>query len=169
MDQFDPKIDAAFFEYTDLELRCHRLISEGKDDSAEIADAEDRMERLWAKLDDVQKRSLRGMASDLAWVRVKGTPAPKGRKTPDEISRAERQELATARGRKDWHRLLHFLRLCAPDFSIATLARERGLAYRAIGLPEYANIFDAQATELAGAMPTSGELPMSPGRWPSEH
>ena len=99
MDQFDPTIDAAFLEYADLELRCHRLLSAGKDDSVEMADAEDRMEKLWAKLDEVQKRSLRGMASDLGWVRVKGTSPPKGRKTPDEISQTERQELATARGR----------------------------------------------------------------------
>jgi hypothetical protein len=161
MDQFDPTIDAAFLEYADLELRCHCLLSAGKEDSVEMADAEDRMEKLWAKLDEVQKRSLRGMASDLGWVRVKGTSPPKGRKTPDEISQTERQELATARGRKDWHRILHFLRLCAPDFSTVALARERGLAYRAIGFSEYAQVFDAQATEFAGALASSVEMPLS--------
>ena len=65
MPEFTPAIDAVFREYADLELRRHHLLLGGKEDSPEIAAAEDRMDELWTKLDDVQRRSLSGMASDL--------------------------------------------------------------------------------------------------------
>src|SRR5437867_4024333 len=137
MSDFDPTIDAAFREYADLELRRHHLILEGKENSLEIADAEVRMDELWAKLDGVQRRSVSGMASDLNWVRRDGQPPPKGRQTPEEVTAAERQELSAAMELREWHRVLHYLRLCAPTFQAALLARERGIAYAAIGFPEY--------------------------------
>lgn len=152
MSEFDPKIDATFLEYADLELRCHNLLLAGREDSDEIAEAEDRMENLWPQLDDVQQRSLRGMASDLSWIRRKSEPPPKGRKTPEEVAATERQELWAAMKSREWHRVLHYLRLCAPTFQAASLARERGIAYDAIGFPNYARVFDAYAIEFVGTM-----------------
>jgi hypothetical protein len=149
MAEFAPTIDAAFREYADLELRCHHLLLDGKEDSLETTEAEDRMEKLWPKLDDVQQRSLRGMASDLSWIRRKGEPPPRGRKTPEEVAATDRQELSAAIKSKEWHRILHYLRLCAPTFQAASLARERAIAYDAIGFPHYARVFDAQAIEFA--------------------
>jgi hypothetical protein len=163
MSEFDPTIDAAFLEYADLELLCHHLLSSGKDETDEMADAEARMETIWGSLDDIQRRSLRGMASDLSWVRRNGEPAPKGRKTPDEVSAADQQELATAIKTRDWHRILHYLRLCAPLFQAASLANERGAAYAAIGLPEYANVFKAHEACGEGLKRSAGALPGIPG------
>jgi len=151
MSEFDPTIDPTFLEYADLELRCHCLLLGDKEDSAEIAEAEDRMEKLWTRLDAVQQRSLRGMASDLSWIPRKGEPPPRGRKSPEDVAATEQQELSAAIKLKDWHRILHYLRLCAPVFQPASLARERAIAYDAIGFPSYARLFEAKAIEFANA------------------
>src|SRR5260370_38346072 len=97
MTEFYPTIDATFRDYAELELRCHHLLLDGKEDSLETAEAEDRMEKLWPKLNEVQQRSLRGMASDLSRIRRKGEPPPRGRKTPEEMCRPERQEVCGGR------------------------------------------------------------------------
>jgi len=149
MREFEPTIDAVFREYADLGLRRHQLLSAGKDDSAEVAEAEERMDTLWPRLDEVQRRSLKGMASDLNWIRRKGEPPPKGRKTPVEVSEQDQQELSAAIRSKEWHRILHYLRLCAPAFQAASLARERGIAYEAIALPGYARVFSESVVEFA--------------------
>jgi hypothetical protein len=139
-----------------LELRCHYLVLEGKLSAPETSAAEDRLDELWEKLDDVQRRSLSGMGSDLNWVRRKGEPPPKGRKAPKEVTPTEQQELLAAIGLKEWHKILHYLRLCAPRFPIATLAHLRGHAYDALGCPAYASIFYEQAAELDPADATIG-------------
>lgn len=141
MNDFDPTMNAVFREYAELGLRRHHLLSEGKDESAEVLEAEERMDALWPRLDEVQRRSLNGMASDLNWIRRKGEPPPKGRKTPMEVSAEEQKELSAAIKAKEWHRILHYLRLCAPVFEVALLAREREIAYAAVGLPAYARVF----------------------------
>src|SRR5437762_3383480 len=98
MSSFDPTMDAVFRESAELELRCHYLLLEGKENTTESLAAEGRMTVLWEKLDDVQRRSLNGMGSDLNWVRRKGEPPPKGRKGPEEVTAAEQQELVAAIG-----------------------------------------------------------------------
>jgi tetratricopeptide (TPR) repeat protein len=148
MSSFDPTIDAAFRESADLELRCHYLLLEGQEHAPEILAAEDRMTVLWEKLDEVQRRSLNGMGSDLNWIRRQCEPPPKGRKEPKEVTATEQQELVAAIGSKDWHKTLHYLRLCAPMFPIVTLAYLRGRAYEAIGLSSYASVFYGQAADL---------------------
>lgn len=141
MSSFDPTLDTAFRESAELELRCHHLLLEGKENDPEIQAAEDRMTVLWEKLDEVQRRSLNGMGSDLNWVRRKCEPPPKGRKLPTEVTDEEQQELAAALFMLDWHRILHYLRLCAPRLSIAYLAQRRGTAYDGVGLHAYARVF----------------------------
>jgi tetratricopeptide (TPR) repeat protein len=148
MSPFDPKIDATFREYADLELRCHHLLLEGMENAPETVEAESRMEELWENLDETQRRSLSGMGSDLNWVRRKGEPPPNGRKNPEEVTSTERQELMAAMGSKDWHKALHYLRICAPIFPIITLAQGRGKAYDALGFPSYASIFYEQGFEI---------------------
>jgi hypothetical protein len=122
----------------------------------EILEAEDRMNELWENLDGTQRRSLSGMGSDLNWVRRKGEPPPKGRKEPKEVTPRERQELLAAMESKDWHRLLHFLRLCAPEFPITALAHLRRRAYDALAFPAYASIFYEQAAEFD---PANADMP----------
>src|SRR2546423_9676804 len=133
MSSLDPTIDAVFREYADLQLRRHYLLLEGKDNAPETAAAEDQLDELWDKLDEVQRRSLNGMGSDLNWVRRKGEPPPKGRKGPEEVTAAEQQELVAAIGSKERHKTLHYLRLCAPMIPVVTLAYLRGRVYEAMG------------------------------------
>lgn len=154
---FTPKFDAAFREYADLELRCHILLSNGKDGSPEMEEAEARMEELWPQLDDVQQRSLRGMSSDLTWIRAQGKPFPKGRKKPEEVPSTDLQELSAAMKARDHHRVLHYLRLCTPCFPSESLARERAGLYAAIGLPEYARVFESSAIQFHGNHGVVGE------------
>jgi hypothetical protein len=147
----EPKIDAVFREYADLQLRRHDLLVAGKDDAPELAQAEDRMDNLWEQLDADQRQSLNGMASDLNWLRRNGEPPPKGRKLPEEVSEAERQELLTALASKDWHQVLHLLRVCALTLTATNLALLRGKAYIALGLQAYGNSFFDAAADFATA------------------
>src|SRR6266852_7963618 len=96
MSSFNPTMDAAFRESAELELRCHHLLLDGKENDPEILAAEDRMTALWEKLDENQRRSLNGMGSDLNWVRRKGEPPPRGRQKPEDVTSIEQQELAAA-------------------------------------------------------------------------
>jgi hypothetical protein len=148
MSPFDPTVSPAFRDYADLQLRRHYLLLEGKENAPETAALEDRMDELWEKLDEDQRGSLNGMASDLNWVRRKGEPPPMGRKTPEEVTTVERQELVAAKGSKEWHRFLHYLRVCAPTIPLVNLAHLRGSAYDALGFPAYASVFFRQAAEF---------------------
>lgn len=156
----DPKADAGFVEYADSCLRHHQLLMEGKEASPEIAEIEDRMEELWLQLDEIQRQSLNGISSDLNWIRREGEPPPRGRTSPTEVCLHDQEELSAAMKSKDWHRVLHYLRLCAPAFESASLARERSVAYEFIGLPSYAKLFKAKAIEFAPL--TNLSVPYSP-------
>jgi len=119
---------------------------------------EDRIDELWATLDDVQRRSLSGMASDLNWIRRKGEPPPNGRKLAEQITTVEQRQLADAVKAKDWHQILHCLRLCGP-----TVPRFRWhigalWPYQALGLADYAVLFREQEIE---AEPTSTDRNLS--------
>jgi hypothetical protein len=145
---FDPTINDAFREYADLQLRHHQLLAQAMEDAPETSAIEDRMEDLWETLDEFQRRDLAGMGSDLNWVRRGLKPPPNGRKTPGEVSANEQQDLAAAIDSKDWHKVLHYLRLCAPAVPPASLAQARGRAYQAVGLPAYASVFFEQGTKI---------------------
>ncbi len=95
------------------------------------------------------------MGSDLNGVRRKGEPPPNGRTRAEEVAAAEQQELAAAMGLKQWHKVLYYLRLCAPALAIPGLASLRGRAYEEIGLTGYASVFQEQAAELAVIAATS--------------
>ncbi len=154
MPSFDPKIDEAFREYAKLELRCHLILSAGQEDSPDLADVEEQMTLLWEKLDEDQRQCLNGMASDLNWIRRHFEPPPKGRKTPNEVSEDDQRELRSAVG-VNWHKFLHFLRLCAPLSSPDMLAVLRARAYTAADMPEIGGIFYEQVIKLA---PGSSDL-----------
>src|SRR5260370_20240212 len=113
MRTFDSVIDAASREYAELQLRRHNLLQEGKENTPEASAIEDRMDVLWGKLDEDQRRNLNGMASDLNWVRRNGDPPPKGPKSPEEVAATEREKLVAAMESKEWHGLLPQLRVCA--------------------------------------------------------
>jgi hypothetical protein len=156
MSLFDPKIDAAFREYADLQFLRHHQLLEGKDNVSETVAAENRMSELWDQLDEVERQSLKGMGSDLHWVRRKGAPPPKGRKVPEEVTLPEQQELVAAMGQRQWHKILDNLRLCAPMILISAFAHLRGHAYDALGFPTYASVFYKLAADLDPANPAIG-------------
>jgi len=161
MSSFDPTVDAAFREYADLQLLHHYLLLEGKDNAPETEAAEHQMEGLWDKLDAVQRQSLNGIGSDLNWVRRKGEPPPKGRKAPEEVTPTEQQELVAVIGLKEWHKILHYLRLCAPILPPVSLAHLRGHAYDALGFPTYASVFYEQAADFDPANAAIGVTALS--------
>jgi len=144
---FNPIIDESFREYAKLELQRHFLLLSKNENSDELERMELRMEELWQAINETQKQCLKGMGSDLNWIRRNCQPPPKGPKTPTEVAKADQMELAAAIKQKDWHRVLHYLRVCAPIFRSASVAAERATAYAAIGLDEYAKVFHSQAIE----------------------
>lgn len=155
MDEFTPTMNEEFRMYAGLRLRRHYLLLDEEDDSQEIAVVEEQMEALWEHFDAIQLQSLSGMGSDLNWIRRNCEPPPNGRKTPEDVSALDRQELEVAMKSKDWHRILHYMRLCAPSFRPASVARERGITYAAIGLPKYASVFEARAIQFGAARAVS--------------
>src|ERR1019366_5247114 len=54
-------------------------------------------------------------------------------------------------GLREWHKILHYLRLCAPVFPIVTLAYLRARAYEDLGLRSYASVFYEMAADLDAA------------------
>lgn len=148
MSSLNPKMDAAFREFAELELLRHYLLLQGQENSSETLEAEGRMEALWENLDETQRQSLKGIASDLNWVRRKGEPPPKGRKEPGDVPATDQQELITAIGSKEWMKILHYARLCAPLFPVPTLAQLRGKVFEDLGLPAYTDVFCELAADL---------------------
>lgn len=152
MTELDPTMSDDFRHYAELILDHHFLLQRRKEDLA-TADVEDQMDAIWPRLGAVQQQSLNGMASDLNWIRRKGEPPPKGRKTPIEVGDQEQAALDAAMGARQWHSVLHYLRLCAPLFAGSSLAQERKNAYDAIGLPRYAQEFGAMVATLNSRTP----------------
>ena len=145
MDRTGPTMNAAYRLYAGLLLRHQQLLRAGQDDR-ETEEIEEQMSVLWGQLDEAQRRSLKGIGSDLNWARSGGLQAPKARRL-DESSEEERSQLAAAEATGDWHAVLHLLRLCAPALGTADLARRRAAAYRGAGLPQFAEAVEAM---LAG-------------------
>jgi hypothetical protein len=146
-----PAIDVLFRNYADLLLRRHYLLLAGKEDDPETDDVENLLAIAWDKLNELQRHSLNGMASDLNWVRRRGTPPPQGRR-PDEVLEGDRQLLAEAEQAKDWLAALHYLRVCAPVLDTEDLARRRAAAYTGLGLPTFAELCRHLASRTNGAV-----------------
>ena len=138
MKPVSPTIDVRFRNYVQLQLRRHLLLAEGKEDASETAEVEDLMGDVWDRLDEAQRHGVKGVGSDLNWIRRKGAPPPKGRPA-EAVTGEDVRLLADAETRKDWHSALHYLRVCAPALAIEDLARRRVVAYSGVGLPECAD------------------------------
>jgi hypothetical protein len=150
-----PAMDAAYRNYAGLLLLRHRLLLEGKDTDPETEGIERRLLDLWRGLDDEQRRGLTGTASDLNWVRREGRPAP-GAKKADSVTSQDKQRLVEAEATKDWHSVLHSLRVCAPAIGQEDLARCRATAYALLGLPELADVFRRFADRWSGGSAVGG-------------
>jgi tetratricopeptide (TPR) repeat protein len=115
-----PKIDAAYREYADLLFRHHVILVRGRQGGEEMDSVEDEMSAIWAKLDEAQRQSLRGLSSDLNWILRRGGPPP-NEQPRRPVTNAELRELQAAQEAGDWHATLHLLRMYAyairPDFA----------------------------------------------------
>jgi hypothetical protein len=61
MRDFTPRTDAVYREYAEKQLRRHFLLIEGKSDSDEADQIEERLAVLWEDLNEAQRRSLNGV------------------------------------------------------------------------------------------------------------
>jgi hypothetical protein len=125
-------------------------MASGQEESSELQRIEDKLDALWEKLDEAQRRSLRGMSSDLNWIRRRGALPPKARMS-SQVTEAELSALKSAQDSHDWYAMLHFLRVCAPAIQADLLAEARANCYSELGLPEIA----AEARELAAELSNS--------------
>jgi hypothetical protein len=139
MTHSSPTVDSTYRSFAELLLRRHRLLADETSDSVEIDALEDRMTALWEELDESQRQSLNGLGSDLNWASRRGAPAPKARKA-EEVSEADRANLAAAEAAQDPHAILHWLRVCSPAMELKDLAQRRKRAYTWAGLPQVADI-----------------------------
>ncbi len=136
----NPQIDEAYRAYALLLHHHHHLLATGREAAAETEDVEEELSRGLDGLDDAQRRSLSGLASDLNWVRRACVPPPKGPKR-EEVTAGELQKLEKAEAASDWHGLLHQLRVCAPRVPPFRLAQLRAVVWNALSFPVLASTF----------------------------
>jgi hypothetical protein len=151
------KIDAAYREYAEKQIRRHFLLIEDKGDGDEADEIEARLAILWEGLDDAQRRSLNGIASDLNWLRRRGAAPPKGR-AASEVTEADLCELQATQDAQDWHAILHYLRVCAPAVPQDLLAYSRATCYHKLDFPQIAAAFADLAMELGSGINHVGTL-----------
>src|SRR5947209_6818664 len=105
-------MDKNFLAYADALLRHHYLLSDGNEDGPEAERVEEQLTALWEKLDDTQREQLRGVSSDLNWIRRGYTPPPKGRRRED-VTPEELMEFYRLNEAQDFFGMLPALRVCA--------------------------------------------------------
>jgi hypothetical protein len=135
-------------EYALALLRYHYLLSEGKDSDSEVDLIEDRMSELWDELDETQRDEVRGISSDLNWIRRGYLPPPKGRRKED-ITQAELDEFQANKDAGNLLPLLHAVRACAPALDNGLVALLRARCYVGLGLPDVSEPFLKAAADLA--------------------
>ena len=161
MDSYTPDMNSQYRRYAALLLRQHRLLVPGQEKGSEMDETENELGQVWDTLDPCQRQSLSGLGSDLTWVETHCQPPPRGR-SADAVTEQEYRTLDRAWREGDWHRTLHYLRLCAPgmdDFDVAYL---RARLWHMLGFADLARVFDDLALELYHS-PMRGKRRGSPG------
>ncbi|MGL4551982.1 MAG: tetratricopeptide repeat protein [Gemmataceae bacterium] len=133
-------IDGNFTAYAKALVRHHALIEEGKGDGPEAEKAEETLSALWDRLTDSQRVQLRGLSSDLNWLRRKYAPPPRGRKRED-VTPEELREFYRLNEAQDYLRMLPALRVCASAVPPVYVAFVRATCYSRLGLPPAAILF----------------------------
>ncbi|HYH68329.1 MAG TPA: hypothetical protein VD866_26790 [Urbifossiella sp.] len=147
MPDFTPDMSADYLTYIEGQVRRHFLLADGKAQGDEVGEIEDHLSDLWEGLDEVQRQSVKGVGSDLNWIRRRGAPAPKSR-TADDVTQEEMQRLQDAQDAEDWHKSLHFLRVCGPNVPRDLLAYVRATCYFKLNLSQIALLLADLAVEL---------------------
>jgi tetratricopeptide (TPR) repeat protein len=142
-------IDENFEAYAGSLLRHHHLLEVGKEDDPEAEKTEELLSALWDKLNETQRLQLRGLSSDLNWLRRKYAPPPKGRKRED-VTPEELREFYRLNTAQDFLGLLPALRVCAAAVPPVFVAFVRATCYSRLGLQTAANLFLRATIELGG-------------------
>lgn len=146
--------DRTFRAYVQALLRHHALLSEGKDNGAQVEVVEDRMSALWPQLDEGLQREIRGISSDLNWLRRGYTPPPKGRRKEDvtwaELEEFQRLNEAAHVDKSALLPLLHAVRACASALEDGLVALCRARCYVGLELPELSEPFLKATIDLTG-------------------
>ena len=132
-------IDENFKAYARALMRHHYLLEVGKGDDAEAERTEELLSALWGNLNDTQRLQLRGLSSDLNWLRRKYAPPPKGRKRKD-VTPEELREFYRLNETQDLLRLLPALRVCASAVPPVFVARQIQVVFQSRLLVEVAEI-----------------------------
>jgi len=148
-----PTIDPLYLDYALLQLRRHYLLIDGKDDD-EMEQVEEELTALWENLSEAQRQSLNGMGSDLNWIRRGGELSSKG-PTSTDVSEQDVADLDRAELTRDWHAILHYLRICAPILLPESVAHIRATCYHELGLDLVAKVFDNFAATIPNQRQTS--------------
>jgi len=84
-----PAITDYLEAYAETLLRHHLLVSDGKEENPKLEEVEDQLGRQWENLDKAQQEQMRGLSSDLNWIRRGYAQAPKAKAreqvAPDEL------------------------------------------------------------------------------------
>ena len=140
MKNYAPELNNAYLEYVQHLLQYHSANLREDKDTPAAEELEEKMIALWGGMDDVQRKSLGGIGSDLIWIRSKAALPPRGRRL-EEITEFDEYMLREATKSNDFHAILHHLRVCAAAISPENLALTRAESYRRAGLPELGAIF----------------------------
>lgn len=136
-----------FDAYAMALLRHHDLLSAPEEDSIRIEAIEDQMSALWGKLDENQKKEIRGISSDLNWLPRSCLPPPKGRGATD-VKATELADHLALNERGDFLPLLRATRICAPALPNGFVALARARCYFNLGWPELAEPFLKASVDL---------------------
>lgn len=136
----------SYREYVDSSRQLHALFLLNLEDSPEADTIREQMDVLWEALDEAQREIVRGIASDLRWIR-RGNAGNK--RTKEEAFAEDFPALLCAKNTDNWRDLLKYLRRCAPYLPSAKISYLRGKAWDMFGDYETAQLFFRHARKLA--------------------
>jgi len=142
-----PAITDYLEAYAETLLRHHLLVSDGKEENPKLEEVEDQLGRQWENLDKAQQEQMRGLSSDLNWIRRGYAQAPKA-KAREQVAPDELREFYQLNEVQDFARMLPALRVCAAAVPPVFVAYVRGICYGRLGLQTISNLFLRAAIEL---------------------
>jgi len=142
-----------FHLYADDLLRHHSLLIAGIENGVDVEAIETEMSQLWGELEPGERIEIRGMSSDLNWIRRGFLPAPKGRRSDDvrfeELEELDRLSSEAKDDESAVRTLLHTLRLCLPALDPGFAALVFGRCYVGLDLRTFGEPFLKAAMALS--------------------
>jgi len=126
-------------------LELHRLIGEGKDDSAEAQAARDALDMSWKALSRIDKERAQWLSEDLYSISEPSTPV--SRKAMNSQARQQFKEAIESHQSRQWDRALALLRQAREFLPPAVLSFNRGSLWFDAGYPDIAATFYGHAAK----------------------